>query len=63
MGNTLRGLLLYGYAFATIGTIAAIAAFIGAAVLLVLFAFGLWHARQARQETGLEAPRAVPQPV
>ena len=33
MGNTLRGLLLYGYAFATIGTIAgigAIVAFAGA---------------------------------
>ena len=34
MGETLRGLLLYGYAFATMGTIAgigAIAAFVGAA--------------------------------
>ena len=34
MGDTLRGLLLYGYAFATIGTIAgyaAIVAFAGAA--------------------------------
>ncbi|MBB3041358.1 hypothetical protein KM427_06910 [Nocardioides sp. LMS-CY] len=52
MGNTLRGLLLYGYAFATVGTIAgiaAIAAFAGAAVLLVLFGFGIWHARQARR--------------
>ena len=28
MGNTLRGLLLYGYAFATIGTIAGIAAIV-----------------------------------
>ncbi len=49
MGNTLRGLLLYGYAFATIGTIAgiaAIAAFVGAAVLLLLFGLGLWHARR-----------------
>ncbi|GAB3199683.1 hypothetical protein GCM10027062_17020 [Nocardioides hungaricus] len=66
MGNTLRGLLLYGYAFATIGTIAgiaAIAAFVGAAVLLVLFGLGLWHARKARQENGSESPRAVPQPV
>src|SRR6478752_3778565 len=39
MGNTLRGLLLYGGAFATIGTIAGIAAigsFIAAALLLLL---------------------------
>jgi hypothetical protein len=57
MGNTLRGLLLYGYAFATIGTIAGIAAvgsFVGALVLLALFALGLWHAR--RTETSTEHP-------
>ena len=51
MGNTLRGLLLYGYAFATIGTIAGIAAmvsFAGAAVLLLLVGLGLWHAHRAR---------------
>ena len=50
MGSTLRGLLLYGYAFATMGTIAGIAAivsFAGAAFLLVLFALGLVHARRA----------------
>jgi len=54
MGNTLRGLLLYGYAFATIGTIAgfaAIAAFAGAFVLLALSLLGMRHARQtARAE-------------
>jgi hypothetical protein len=54
MGNTLRGLLLYGYAFATIGTIAgyaAIAAFLGAFVLLAMALLGLRHARQtARAE-------------
>lgn len=64
MGNTLRGLLLYGYAFATIGTIAgiaAIAAFAGAAVLLVLFGLGLVHARKARQEARDGAPQGVPQ--
>ncbi len=64
MGNTLRGLLLYGYAFATIGTIAGIAAivsFAGAAVLLILFGFGLLHARRARQEEGAGAPGSVPQ--
>ena len=49
MGNTLRGLLLYGYAFATIGTIAgyaAIAAFLGAFTLMALALLGLRHARQ-----------------
>jgi hypothetical protein len=50
MGDTLRGLLLYGYAFATMGTIAsygAIAAFIGAALMLVLAGIGFWHSRRA----------------
>ena len=49
-GETLRGLLLYGYAFATMGTIAgyaAIAAFIGALVLLVLVVLGFRHSRKA----------------
>ena len=49
MGNTLRGLLLYGYAFATIGTIAGIAAgvsFVSAALMLVLGLLGLRHARR-----------------
>jgi hypothetical protein len=53
MGDTLRGLLLYGYAFATIGTIAgyaAIAAFVGAALLFVLVGLGFWHARRAGTE-------------
>jgi hypothetical protein len=51
MGDTLRGLLLYGYAFATIGTIAGIAAYVsyGAAlVLLLLGAIGFWHAQRAK---------------
>lgn len=50
MGNTLRGLLLYGYAFATIGTIAGIAAaaaFIGALVMGLMGLLGLRHAKQA----------------
>jgi hypothetical protein len=62
MGDTLRGLLLYGYAFATMGTIAGIAAvisFSAAAVLLVLFAFGLLHARRAERT----APAAVRTPT
>src|SRR3954451_13944442 len=61
MGDTLRGLLLYGYAFATIGAIAgfaAIAAFAGAAILLVLVGFGFWHARRASDTVA-----AVRQPV
>jgi hypothetical protein len=48
-GETLRGLLLYGYAFATMGTIAgyaAIAAFVGAALFLVLALLGFRHARR-----------------
>ena len=64
MGSTLRGLLLYGYAFATMGTIAGVAAivsFAGAAVLLILFGLGLWHAHRARVAEASTAPRAVPQ--
>jgi hypothetical protein len=48
-GETLRGLLLNAYAFGTMGTIAgfaALAAFLGAAVLLLLSALGLYHARR-----------------
>lgn len=55
MGNTLRGLLLYGYAFATIGTIAgyaAIVAFAGALILLVLALLGMRHAKQATGDAG-----------
>lgn len=63
MGNTLRGLLLYGYAFATIGTIAGIAAivsFVGAAVLLLLFGLGIWHARKAEKTADVTVKGAVP---
>jgi len=48
-GQTLRGLLLNAYAFATMGTIAGIAgiaAFIAAAVMLILSGLGLIHARR-----------------
>jgi hypothetical protein len=50
-GETLRGLLLYAYAFATMGTIAgyaAIGAFIGGILLLILALLGFRHARRAR---------------
>ena len=53
MGNTLRGLLLSGDAFATIGAIAgwaALAAFAGALVLLALVQLGLRHARRTARE-------------
>ena len=65
MGNTLRGLLLYGYAFATIGTIAGIAAivaFVGGAGLVVLSGAGMVHARRAKQHEK-PAGKAVPQAV
>jgi len=58
-GNTLRGLLLYGYAFATIGTIAgiaAVAAFVGAAVILLLALLGFRHAKVVEGEEKREAP-------
>jgi uncharacterized membrane protein len=48
-GETLRGLLLNGYAFWKMGQIAAVAAlasFIGAAVLLLLAGLGFWHLRR-----------------
>jgi len=67
-GNTLRGLLLYGYAFATMGTIAGIAAvgaYIGSVVLLVLGMLGMRHARRAaaEEETPVRAGVAPPAPV
>lgn len=49
MGTTLRGMLLNAYAFGTIATIAmwaAVAAFLGAAFLLVLGALGLRHSKE-----------------
>ena len=66
MGNTLRGLLLYGYAFATMGTIAGIAAigsFAAGALLLVLVGLGLWHARKAEQSDERPAPAQALQPA
>ena len=48
-GETLRGLLLDAYAFGTMGMIAgiaAIAAFIAAAIMLILGGLGLVHARR-----------------
>ena len=56
MGTTLRGMLLNAYAFATLGTIAmwaAIASFIGAAVMMALGVLGLRHAHKVE---GVDAP-------
>jgi hypothetical protein len=50
-GETLRGLLLNAYAFGTMATIAgiaAIAAFIAAALMLALSVLGLVHIRRGR---------------
>ena len=55
-GETLRGLLLNAYAFGTMGMIAgiaAIAAFIAAAIMLVLSGLGLMHARRTPNATGI----------
>ena len=49
-GTTLRGMLLNAYGFWQMGQIAlfaAIAAFAGAALMLILSLFGLWHLRRA----------------
>jgi hypothetical protein len=54
MGETLRGLLLDAYAFGKVGTIAgiaAIAAFIGSGVMLLLSLLGLWHLRRTAPES------------
>jgi len=63
MGDTLRGLLLYGYAFATMGTIAlyaAIASFGGAILFLALSMLGIRHSRRAVATVPAEWDRGVP---
>lgn len=52
-GETLRGLLLNAYGWgktATIAGIAAVVAFIGAGLMAVLGALGLWHSRRVKEE-------------
>ena len=58
-GETLRGLLLNAYAFGTMGTIAglaAIAAFIAAAVMLLVCGLGFWHQSRTSPDTKLLLP-------
>jgi hypothetical protein len=55
-GETLRGLLLNAYAFATMGTIAGIAAiacFVGAGFLLLLSLLGFLHLRRTPRDAEL----------
>ena len=58
-GTTLRSMLLNAYAFGTMGMIAgiaAIAAFIAAAVMLILSGLGLMHARRVSPAADILAP-------
>ncbi|HTG48565.1 MAG TPA: hypothetical protein VK646_13010 [Actinomycetota bacterium] len=60
-GETLRGLLLYGSAFATMGTLAlygAIVAFVAAVALFVLAFLGFRHARKNAETAPPPAPAA-----
>jgi hypothetical protein len=62
-GETLRGLLLNAYAFGTVSVIAGIAAicaFIGAVIMLILSLLGFSHLRRvpADEELGAHAPPA-----
>jgi hypothetical protein len=59
-GETLRGMLLNAYAFWQLGQIAlytAIAAFAGAALMLLLTVLGFWHLRRAPTEAEVFAGR------
>jgi len=59
-GETLRGLLLNAYGWATMGYLAfigALVAFIGAGVMVVLSVLGFIHARNVDEET---TPRGAP---
>ena len=61
-GTTLRGLLLNAYAFWQIGQIAlyaAIAAFVGGAIFLVLSILGFLHMRRTPAEAQLQQPAGV----
>ncbi len=62
-GETLRGLLLNAYAFGKIATImgiAAITAFAGAALMLILSVLGLIHARRSAPQAEIFPKLATP---
>jgi len=61
-GETLRGLLLNAYAFWKLGQIAltaAVAAFAGAAIMLLLTVLGFWHLRRVPVEKEIFTGRAA----
>jgi len=65
-GETLRGLLLNAYAFGTMATIAGIAAicaFVAAAVMLMLAGHGLWHSGRVRPTDTIFARDLATPPV
>jgi hypothetical protein len=65
-GETLRGLLLNAYAFGKMGTIAgiaAVAAFVGAGLMLLLGVLGLWHSRRVPAEKEILTGKHAPEPV
>ena len=65
-GETLRGLLLNAYAFWKVGQIAlyaGITAFAGAALMLILTAFGFWHLRRVPVEQEVFAGKKTTRPV
>ncbi len=65
-GETLRGLLLNAYAFGTMGVlagIAAIVAFVGGALMLVLAGLGLRHARRSARRPEFPQTRPLPTPA
>ncbi len=65
-GETLRGLLLNGYAFWQMGVVAlwaAIACFIGAALLLLMAALGFAHLRRTPETVELMTGAAKDQPA
>lgn len=62
MGSTLRGMLLNAYAFgtmATVASIAAIGAYVGAALFLILGLLGLRHAKYARDAAFADATKTA----
>ena len=61
-GTTLRSMLLEAYGFWQLGQIAliaAIASFIGAGLMVILFMFGFVHLRRTAPETEI-LPRVAP---